>query len=141
MLIKMGKHFDGKSQIEVATELAEKRGADPVEFSYPEDFIQFDTRTMGRGIITKKYKYSRWFAPGDHHMPERWTTLVGRNDLELYDIENDPLELNNLAFNPETKRDLIMDLNARLNKLIEKEVGEDFGSHLPGAAKTWTSEI
>lgn len=29
MMIKMGKHFDGKSQIEVATELAEKRGVDP----------------------------------------------------------------------------------------------------------------
>jgi len=29
MMIKMGTHLDGKSQIEVATELAEKRGVDP----------------------------------------------------------------------------------------------------------------
>ncbi len=144
LLVCFSNTTQGNSRLEKIRMLqkeAEKRGADPVEFSYPEDFIQFDTRTMGRGIITKKYKYSRWFAPGDHHMPKSWTSLVGRNDLELYDTEKDPLELNNLAFTPESNRDLIMDLNRRLNKLIENEVGADFGSHLPGDHRIWTSEL
>lgn len=120
---------------------AEKKGAPAVAFTFPDDFIQFDTRTLGRGIITSKYKYSRWFAPGDHHVPTTWQTLVGRNDVELYDIEADPLEMTNLAENPESQRALIMELNDRLNKLIEREVGDDLGAHMPGDQGIWTSEI
>ena len=132
-----------KNRIEVKTKQekeAEKKGAPKMAFTFPDDFIQFDTRTMGRGIITKRYKFSRWFAPGDHHKPETWQALTGRNDLELYDLESDPLELHNLAFNPETERELIMTLNVRLNNLIEREVGVDLGGHMPGDANIWTSE-
>lgn len=120
--------------------VAEKNGGPKVAFNYPDDFIQFDTRTLGRGIMTKKYKFSRWFTPGDHHKPESWSSLLGRNDLELYDINSDPLELNNLAQNPEAHKGLILELNDRLNKLVEREVGVDLGDLLPGDPSIWTSE-
>lgn len=143
LLINFVNTTQGNSRLEKIRMLqkeAEKRGAEPVAFNYPDDFIQFDTRTMGRGIVTKRYKFSRWFAPGDHHKPETWQALTGRNDLELYDLENDPLELNNMAFNPEAERELIIHLNDRLNNLIEREVGVDLGGHMPGNSNIWTSE-
>lgn len=121
--------------------VAEQNGGPKVTFNYPDDFIQFDTRTLGRGIMTEKYKFSRWFAPGDHHKPESWSSLLGRNDLELYDTEKDPLELNNLAQDPEAHKDLLLNLNNRLNKLVEREVGVDLGELLPGDPSTWTSEV
>ena len=143
ILVCFSNTTQGNSRLEKIRMLqkeAEKKGAPKVQFTYPDDFIQFDTRTLGRGIITSKYKYSRWFAPGDHHVPKTWQTLVGRNDVELYDIVADPLELNNLAHNPESQRALIMELNDRLNALIEREVGEDLGAHMPGDPSIWTSE-
>lgn len=121
--------------------VAEANGGPVVTFTWPDDFIQFDTRTLGRGIITKKYKYSRWFTPGDHHVPTSWTTLLGRNDLELYDLDADPLEMNNLAQDPESQKELILSLNDQLNALLKKEVGEDLGRHMPGDHRTWTSEV
>jgi arylsulfatase len=143
ILVCFSNTTQGNSRLEkirMVQKVAEKNGAPVVQFNFPDDFIQFDKRTLGRGIITSKYKYSRWFTPGDHHLPKTWQTLLGRNDLELYDLDNDPLELNNLAYHPEEQRELIIDLNDRLNKLIEKEVGVDLGSFLPGDPKTWTTE-
>ena len=143
LLVSFSNTTQGNSRLEKIRMLqkeAEKKGAPKMAFTFPDDFIQFDTRTLGRGIMTKKYKYSRWFTPGDHHKPVTWSSLMGRNDLELYDLENDPLELNNLAFNPEKHKKLIMSLNDQLNALIETEVGIDLGALLPGDPKTWTSE-
>ena len=144
LLVCFSNTTQGNPRLErkrMLAKVAEQNGGPKVTFKYPDDFIQFDTRTLGRGIMTKKYKFSRWFTPGDHHVPETWSALMGRNDLELYDIEQDPLEMNNLAQDPEKYKETILSLNDRLNKLIVQEVGEDFGSHLPGDPRTWTSEI
>ena len=75
--------------------------------------------------MTKKYKFLRWFAPRDHLKLESWSSLLGRNDLEFYDTENDPLELNNRVQGPEANKDLILKLKDRLNKRVEREIGAD----------------
>lgn len=59
------------------------------------------------------------------------------NDLELYDTETDPGELHHLASHPEAAREQVMRMNARLNRLLAKEVGVDDGRHLPGPARFW----
>jgi arylsulfatase len=128
-------------KIRMLAKEAEKKGATPKAFNFPEDFIQFDSRTLGRGIFDGQYKYSRWFCPGDHHDASSWQTLVARNDLELYDVKNDPHELNNLAHHPEKNRELILEINTKLNDLIKREVGEDLGGHMPGDPKIWSSEV
>ena len=126
-------------KIRMSAKRSEDQGAPARQFHFPENFIQFDSRTLGRGIFDGRYKFSRWFTPGDHHLPETWSVLVGRNDLELYDVSNDPDELNNLAHHPEQNSTMIMAMNAKLNQLVTQEVGTDLGAHMPGDPATWTA--
>ena len=106
---------------------------------FQNDYVQFEVRQFGRGLFDGRYKFGRWFSPGDHHRPETWTALLARNDLELYDTETDPDEMRNLAFAPERHKVRILELNAMLNQLLDEEVGLDDGSHMPGDASLWRS--
>lgn len=85
-------------------------------------------RALFRGVHDGRYKFARYFAPRDHHIPEDFENLVGRNDLELYDTQEDPDELNNLAKDPQAHRELLLRLNAQTNALIRREIGTDDGS-------------
>lgn len=91
-------------------------------------------RRLHRGVHDGRYKFARYFAPAQHHMPKRWDDLVAHNDLELYDTAADPDEIDNLAWRPDAHKSLIERLNAKTNKLIEAEVGEDKGAEYPGPA-------
>jgi arylsulfatase len=53
------------------------------------------------------------------------------NDVELFDLERDPLQRNNLALDRDRYRDLLDAMNVKLNALIDREVGEDVGQMLP----------
>ena len=62
ILVCFSNTTQGNSRLEkirMVQKVAEKNGAPVVQFNFPDDFIQFDKRTLGRGIITSKYKYSR----------------------------------------------------------------------------------
>tara|TARA_R110002020_G_scaffold406379_2_gene616563 strand:- start:28811 stop:30559 length:1749 start_codon:yes stop_codon:yes gene_type:complete len=91
-----------------------------------------DNRALFRGIHDGRYKFARYFAPSQHHTPANLDALIASNDLELYDVENDPDELLNLANQPQNHRQLIEGLNARLNDLVTLEVGVDDGREHPG---------
>ncbi len=106
-------------------------------FRFPEDVIQWEIRSFVRGIYDGRYRFARYFSPGQHHTPTDWRTLTRVNDLELYDTEADPHEMDNLAFVPEKHQELILELNSRLNRLIETEVGDDDGSYMPGSPDLW----
>ena len=91
-------------------------------------------RRLHRGVHDGRYKFARYFAPAQHHIPQRWDDLVAHNDLELYDTATDPDEIDNLAWRPDAHKSLIERLNAKTNALIEAEVGADKGAEYPGPA-------
>lgn len=84
-----------------------------------------------RSIVDGKYRYARYFFPKQHNMPETLTETLQYNDIELFDLQNDPDENTNLALDPKKHKDLIEAMNARMNALIEAEIGQDVGQMLP----------
>lgn len=92
--------------------------------------IDFTKRGFVRGIITERYKFARYFSPLAFNSPVTLAELYADNDVELYDLEKDPEERVNLAADPETNADLLLDLNAQLNALIEQEIGMDDGGEV-----------
>jgi arylsulfatase len=85
-----------------------------------------------RGVHDGRYKFARYFAPAQHHIPRDWDTLLRYNQLELYDTQTDPDEIVNLAADPEAHKDLIVALNDKVNALIMDEIGFDDGREHPG---------
>ncbi len=89
-------------------------------------------RALHRGIFDGRYKFARYFAADSHHVPLSLEQLKKHNDLELYDTWHDPNEMQNLAQGEQVDWSLIASLNDQTNRLIEKEIGSDFGSEMLG---------
>jgi arylsulfatase A-like enzyme len=96
----------------------------------------FNNRGAIRSIFDGRYRFSRYFSPLRFNRPTTYEALVADNDLEAYDLQEDPQEIHNLAQDSRAK-DLIMALNASLNTRIDEEVGEDNGKFLPLLDGRW----
>jgi len=92
-----------------------------------------DMRKRGavRSVFDGRYTFSRYFSPKQHNRPTTLEELTRYNDIELFDTQADPLEMNNLAYQSR-HRELVLAMNEKLNRLIDTEVGEDKGQMLPG---------
>jgi arylsulfatase len=78
-----------------------------------------------------QYKFARYYAPAKFNTPTTMEEILRDNDIQLFDLKNDPLEAHNLALDPEKNRDLVLRMNTLLNELMAKEVGRNDGSFLP----------
>ena len=87
-------------------------------------------RAAIRTVFDGRFKYSRYFSPLDHNQPTTIEEIFKVNDVELFDLKNDPHETNNLALD-KTRYELLLTMNDKLNRLIQNEVGKDDGFHLP----------
>ncbi len=83
-----------------------------------------------RIVFDGRYKFARYFAPTKRNTPKKLEELLRDNDLELFDLRNDPTEMRNLAMDLPGKRELILRMNEQLNAIIAREVGEDVGFEL-----------
>ena len=84
-----------------------------------------------RSVFDGRYKLVRYFSPREHNRPDSMETLVRLNDIELFDVQTDALERDNLALDRKKHGGLLEAMNAKLNALIDREVGEDVGQMLP----------
>jgi arylsulfatase A-like enzyme len=97
----------------------------------------FHDRCGIRSAFDGRYRFSRYFSPLDFNTPTTYETLIAKNDLELYDIQEDAEEVHNLAGDPKVNGELIMTMNAKLNSRITEEVGDDNGSFIPIRNGKW----
>ncbi|HXY93278.1 MAG TPA: sulfatase-like hydrolase/transferase [Acidimicrobiia bacterium] len=77
-----------------------------------------------RGYTDERYSFGRYFSPLEPNRPTDLTSLLAHNDVVLYDRREDPGEVVNLAVDP-SRRDLVADYSAKLERLISAEVGDD----------------
>jgi arylsulfatase A-like enzyme len=106
-------------------------GGNPEEIANQGFRPNLKKRGAIRSVYDGQYKFSRYFSPLEHHRTKNIDQLFANNDVELFDLIKEPLEMNNLAINRKEYGDLILTMNNKLNLLIEHEVGEDIGQMLP----------
>jgi arylsulfatase A-like enzyme len=97
----------------------------------------FHDRCGIRSAFDGRYRFSRYFSPLDFNTPATYESLTAKNDLELYDLQEDAEEVRNLAADPKANSDLIMAMNAKLNGRVSDEVGDDDGSFIPIRNGKW----
>lgn len=115
-------------------------GVSPLTFMKAEVRAGVGRRGQMRAVYDGRWKFARYFKPTQHHVPRDWSTLIGLNDLELYDTLTDPGENANLAVRPQEASARLLAMNDKLNRLIEREIGIDDGRFLPGPAWIWRDE-
>ena len=70
-------------------------------------------------------------------MPLSMEQIYEYNDVELYDLQADPNEMQNLAVDLKAHGDLLLAMNQKLTEIISAEVGDDDGSFLPENKDGW----
>ncbi|MFO1309722.1 MAG: sulfatase-like hydrolase/transferase [Burkholderiales bacterium] len=130
----MFAYLDGDFMARVVATMQQPDGKAKVKEAAQSGALRPDLSKRGaiRSVFDGRYQFARYFSPRQHNQPRSLEALFELNDVELYDREKDPLERNNLALEREKHRDLLEAMNAKLNALIEREVGEDVGQMLPG---------
>jgi arylsulfatase len=78
-----------------------------------------------------RYKFARYYAPSAFNTPKTVEQILKFNDVQLFDLESDPDEMQNLALDPEKNSETMLRMNALLNELMANEVGVNDGSFLP----------
>jgi arylsulfatase len=105
-----------------------RKGGNPKELKAAGIVPDLMKRGAVRSVYDGRYMFARYFSPRQHNRLTTLEELFRLNDVELYDVQADPHEMNNLAGHHK----LVAAMNEKLNRLIDAEVGEDRGQMLPG---------
>jgi len=130
----MFAYLDGDFMRRAVELMTQPDGQAKVQAAVKDGTLKADMMKRGaiRSVFDGRYQFSRYFSPRQHNRPTSLEALFALNDIELFDLERDPYELDNLALNPSKHGDLLLAMNAKLNALLDAEVGEDMGQMLPG---------
>lgn len=91
----------------------------------------FKNRGSLRSIFDGRYRFTRYFSPMERQSPKNLDDLFANNDVELFDLKNDPEEMKNLALHREANKALLLEMNAKLEAAIKEEIGVDDGREMP----------
>jgi arylsulfatase len=109
-----------------------KQGGNPKQLKQAGIAPDMTKRGAVRMVYDGQYVFARYFSPKQHNRPTTLEDLYRLNDVELFDVQADPLEMKNLAGASKQYSELVVAMNEKLNGLIDAEVGEDRGQMLPG---------
>jgi arylsulfatase len=110
-------------------------GGNPKELKSAGIVPDMMKRGAVRAVYDGRYTLARYFSPKQHNRPTTLEEIYRFNDVELFDLQADPLEMNYLAMKGQQHRELVVGMNEKLNRLIDAEVGEDRGQMLPGSVE------
>jgi arylsulfatase A-like enzyme len=99
----------------------------------PLSQAKLDARGFVSFAFDGRYKFARYYSPKAFNTPRTLDDIFKDNDVQLFDLANDPEEMRNLALEPEANRATILRMNALLNDLITKEVGVNDGRFMAKA--------
>lgn len=87
----------------------------------------FSKRAFFRSVVDGRHKLVRWFSPEEYGNPGTLGDLYAHGDPGLYDLAEDPGELENLANPDHPKHDpaLLERMLAKLHALVQEEIGKD----------------
>ncbi len=87
----------------------------------------FKKRNFFRAVVDGRYKLVRWFSPENYGNPSNLYELLATSDVALYDLVNDPGELQNLAHPHHSDHDpaVVQCMLDKLRALVQHEIGED----------------
>ncbi len=123
--------IDSGYLLSAMTQLMQGKPAPPLEALRPN----LNKRGFLSFAFDGRYKFARYYAPSNFNTPETLEQIMRDNDVQLFDLKNDPFEAHNLALDPAKNEDVILRMNALLNELMTKEVGKNDGSFLPAAIR------
>ncbi|MEH3137574.1 MAG: sulfatase-like hydrolase/transferase [Mycolicibacterium neoaurum] len=92
-----------------------------------------------RTMFDGRYKFTRYFAPTQRNRPQNLDELYKFNDVELFDLQEDPREMTNLAATKGENAEVVLAASAKLEAVIKEEIGLDDGREMPHFADIdWT---
>jgi len=133
MIATIDAQWLGRNAVRLLDTAAAEAG---LEFPRGEEFLanveglekpNLDNRELFRGVFDGRYKLVRYFGLAHYNQPASLDALLNDNDVALYDLWEDPEEMNNLA-DPEAPfydEELLVEMNNKLNALVEAEIGQD----------------
>ncbi|HQR48726.1 MAG TPA: sulfatase-like hydrolase/transferase [Steroidobacteraceae bacterium] len=129
----MFAYIDGDFMQKVVAVMQQPDGKAKLQEAVKAGTLRPDLNKRGaiRSVFDGRYQLTRYFSPRQHNRPASIEALFKLNDVELFDLERDPLQRDNLALDRDRSRELLETMNAKLNALIDREVGEDVGQMLP----------
>ena len=85
-----------------------------------------DWRKRGflRAYSDQRFTFARYFSPLEPNRPKDLDALFAHNDVLLFDRQNDPGEVTNLANDPAYGA-FLAECNGKLETLISAEIGDD----------------